>query len=563
MMIPNLTDAQLLQIASDGEVKLYKLLRENLQSPYVVFFQAAWILSFETDDARDGEIDFLICHPEKGYLALEVKGGGISLDPKAGKWSSTDRNGVSHDIKDPIKQAMRAKYAISKKFSERKIASKSSEKMTRAHAVYFPDIASASSIESSDRPREIIGTAANNARLKDWIENVFDFWASGSPEGPGQIGMALFEEIFARPFDVKALTSWRISQNEERILHLTSEQVKLLLFISSHRRVTVHGGAGTGKTVLAVEKSKMLASEGRKVLLTCYNRPLADFLSACVSDEKNISVLTIHQLAVRFVESAKSSTGRDLLAEMKHRFPGTDLWDVQMPLAMWEAADFVSTRFDAIVCDEAQDFPEDFWMPLQHILTDFEYSPFYVFRDDNQNIFRRNTSNPFPDAPFQLTENCRNSAEIHNFAYSTYIGPRVEAGVESGIAVGSLIASNFKDQAELIVAQIRKLLNDPGISADQIAVLISSQLNVESMKAELASLQITKNSNWTANLRHGSNEILIETVKRFKGLEKSIVLLWVDDVGANKAIKEEIYVGGSRARSQLITISSKQITASK
>lgn len=49
--------------------------------------------------------------------------------------------------------------------------------------------------------------------------------------------------------------------------------------------------------------------------------------------------------------------------------------------------------------------------------------------------------------------------------------------------------------------------------------------------------------------------MLIETVKRFKGLEARIVILWLDDGGISPIEGEELYVGSSRARSQLVIVS--------
>jgi hypothetical protein len=49
--------------------------------------------------------------------------------------------------------------------------------------------------------------------------------------------------------------------------------------------------------------------------------------------------------------------------------------------------------------------------------------------------------------------------------------------------------------------------------------------------------------------------VLIETVKRFKGLEARIVILWLDDGGIVPIGGEELYVGASRARSQLLIVS--------
>jgi hypothetical protein len=79
------------------------------------------------------------------------------------------------------------------------------------------------------------------------------------------------------------------------------------------------------------------------------------------------------------------------------------------------------------------------------------------------------------------------------------------------------------------------------------------------MRNELASTPISKQIGWTMNHQRGANEVLIESVKRFKGLESRIVLFWLDDSGVVPVVGEEVYVGASRARSQLIVVSSNRL----
>ena len=47
---------------------------------------------------------------------------------------------------------------------------------------------------------------------------------------------------------------------------------------TAYHRVEIRGGAGSGKTWLAVEKARRLAADGQRVALMCYSRGLAEFL---------------------------------------------------------------------------------------------------------------------------------------------------------------------------------------------------------------------------------------------------------------------------------------------
>ncbi len=80
ILIPDLSDLQLSELPSQVEARVYRAWRDHLSSEYVVFFQVGWILRREVEQAKDGETDFLICHPDYGYLCIKVKGGGVGLD---------------------------------------------------------------------------------------------------------------------------------------------------------------------------------------------------------------------------------------------------------------------------------------------------------------------------------------------------------------------------------------------------------------------------------------------------------------------------------------------------
>ena len=99
-MLPELTEAQLADVPSKAEVKVYRALRDSLSNDYVVFFQVAWILQLEEEQAKDGETDFLVCHPDSGFICIEVKGGGVGFNAHSGEWFSIDKNKNKNEIKN-------------------------------------------------------------------------------------------------------------------------------------------------------------------------------------------------------------------------------------------------------------------------------------------------------------------------------------------------------------------------------------------------------------------------------------------------------------------------------
>lgn len=556
-MIPDLSEAQLNDLPSQAEAKVYRALRDKLPQDYVVFFQVGWILRREEEQAKDGETDFLVCHPDHGYLCIEVKGGGVSFDAASGEWFSVDRHQQKHPINNPIGQALRAKYSIRSKLNEHpRWHDLSLGNVLRGHAVFFPDLGDTNVLSRPDMPAVLIGSAKTLLEPKAWIDSAFAYWGNdaGSFAPIGRRGIDVVREVFARSFVVAPLVASRLAEQEARRLVLTKDQMRVLDFLRSHRRVAVSGGAGTGKTVLALEKARRLASEGFKTLLTCYNRQLADHLSSTCAGTSNLNVMSFHQLCYRQVEKANHVSGRDLVAEAKVTYPGKDLYDVQLPNAFAYSLEVLPDRYDAIVCDEGQDFREEFWVPLELLLSDYESAPLYVFYDDNQNIYARAGTFPIREEPFTLTNNCRNTAPIHVAAYKHYKGVPVSPPDIEGDEVQFEASPGRDAQASKINARIVDIVARQGVSAGDITVLIADALRKADYYAALRRLPLPKPATWLEEGIRANNTVLIDTIQRFKGLESPIVILWgLDTIDLTRS-EELLYVGMSRAKSLLIVV---------
>ncbi len=555
--IPDLTDAQLNELPSQAEARVYRSLRDNLPDDYVVLFQVGWILRQEGERARDGETDFLICHPDKGCLCVEVKGGGVGFDADTGEWFSIDRHRRKHKINNPINQALRAKYSVRSKLDEHpRWRALSLGKVLLGHAVFFPDIGDAAAPSRADLPAALVGTATDLRDPRGWIDSVFAYWGSNvrNVVALGRRGGEVIREVFARSFEVAPLVATRLAEQEARRLALTDDQMRVLDFVRSHRRVAVRGGAGTGKTVLALEKARRLADEGFRTLLTCYNRQLADHLASLCAGTANLDVMGFHQLCHRQVERANRESGRDLVSEAKITYPGAGLYDVQLPNALAYSLEVLPERYEAIICDEGQDFREDFWVALELLLADYDRSPFYVFYDDNQNIYARASTFPIQGEPFSLTTNCRNTAPIHAAAYTRYRGVPVSPPDNEGAEVQLDRAPSRAAQVGKIKGRIVDLIARQGVSPGDIAVLIVDAVSKADCYAALRRLPLPRPATWLEEGVRNDRTVLMDTVRRFKGLEAPVVILWgLDDVDWERS-EELLYVGMSRAKSVLVIV---------
>ena len=146
-MYPSLDDSEIKSLFDSGDIKskaevqLYKAFRDKLPQNIHIFFEVTWILRNSNSKASDGETDFLIFHTDYGYICLEVKGGGIEYDANKATWYSINSHQERNTIKDPVKQAADAKWAIIEKIKENPDWKRYPNlRIEHGHAVFFPDV---------------------------------------------------------------------------------------------------------------------------------------------------------------------------------------------------------------------------------------------------------------------------------------------------------------------------------------------------------------------------------------------------------------------------------------
>ncbi len=84
-----------------------------------------------------------------------------------------------------------------------------------------------------------------------------------------------------------------LPHEERELVRLTEEQMTVLEFVPDLPWVVIRGAAGTGKTLVAMEKARLLAAAGSRVLFLCYNRELARKLAG---ETDTFTVTNFHTL---------------------------------------------------------------------------------------------------------------------------------------------------------------------------------------------------------------------------------------------------------------------------
>lgn len=560
-MIPQLSEEQIRNIPSRAEARFYEACRDQLPADVVVIYSSNWIYRKKDEDkVFEGEADFTLLFPRSGVLAVEVKGGGVALDASTGEWVSVDRNGRRNAIKNPFKQASDERHALLDQILGHVVWRRwPGKRLTLGHAVMLPDVRDASALLGPDRKKEFMGVHGDMQSLDNWVHRVMKFWHQGGEDELGSTGVQLIKDILCQSIEVLPALKSLVEDAEQQRIKLTANQAKVFRTIGGRRRAIVSGGAGTGKTLLAAQRARALADTGLKVLLVCYNRPLADSLALGMDGVAGLTVLGYHQFCETMIRQAKA-LGSDVLKEAQEAYPSDSTqqeFDMQYPVALALAAEVVPQRFDAILVDEAQDFGDEYWLGLELLLKDPESSYFYIFIDENQRLYERRSTIPVQEEPFYLTYNCRNTAPIHGLAYRYYSGDAVDPPDLLGPDIAWVDAVTPAEQANAIVARIAQWLGSEGLKPGDIAVLVAKtpkgyayELLSEAMKNSAVKFVFADHS--------AVGGVLVDTVSRFKGLESHAVVLWVGDEVVDEERKETMYVGVTRAKSLLAVVGSNR-----
>jgi hypothetical protein len=560
-MRPELKEEDLSSFVSQAEAKVYRALRDELPNDVLVIHSLNWTYKTRQGKLVEGEADFTLFFKNAGFLTIEVKGGGISYNGTSGTWSSIDRSGVTHPIKDPFRQARKERFAVLDQIKGHADWRKwQGRRIQAGHAVFFPDLNNGSLLVGPDRPANIIGTKHDLEHLDKWIAQAMLFWERKEPFDPlGTLGLSLVETIFCRSIEVRPLLAQSLHAEEQIRIRLTEQQARVLRILGGRKRAVISGGAGTGKTLLAVEKARTLAADYQKVLFLCYNRPLANALKQSLSQIPSVQVMTFHQLCESRAARVLREHGRDLLAESAAAYPGADRFNIQMPFALALSNEVLTQKYDGIVIDEAQDFSDEYWFAIEELLSDPKEGALYIFTDPNQLLYRRHANLPVKDEPFYLTVNCRNTTYIHQAAYRYFRGQPTDPPDIVGKEIIRISCPSIEEQAALIAQEVSRLITREDVRPAQVVVLVLGRPKSQFYDV-LAKRTLSKATGWNIEV-HDPERVLMDTVKRFKGLEAAIVFFWLPPVLSDIDDREALYVGLSRAKSMIYVVGTEHACA--
>jgi hypothetical protein len=522
---------------SEAEAKMFTALGRALSDDWTVLHHVQWLQKRPGRDSPDGEADFVIVHPDRGALVLEIKGGRVRYEAASGQWFTSGSELDDVKIHDPVGQARDATYALHR--FARSLPGWPQRWGPVAYAVCFPDGTLSGAALPHVQPEIVLDARdlISDRSLRARIESVLAWWPRDRAE-PGRRGADMIIQALAHDIEIRPLLSTQVEAADREIIRLSSRQYGVLQMLSSYRRVIVSGPAGSGKTLVGVEKARRLATLGFKTLLTCFNRPLADYLRDSLKGLSGLDVYSFHQLS------------RAMAVQAGIRLPvgdPTSAWWDQVVALLEPATSRLGPRYDAIVVDEAQDFAEEWWLPLLLTLNDPDRGVLYIFYDSNQAIYGRPQGLPQGLMEARLWENFRNSHPIFDTVMTYYRNPEsMECAGPEGPPVETQRVARHELRRELSKI-LHRLVQEERLTPRDLVVLTPFNVDRSDVRGQVGAFRLTPTP-------VGGNDILLSSIYRFKGLDsKAVVIVEVthrEDVEGMKLM----YVACSRARSLLVVM---------
>lgn len=516
-MIPG----QPLGTGSDAELRTFDQLRAAFSGPDRNGWFAMHSLNLPRHEyKRFGEIDFVVCGPD-GLFVLEVKGGGVSC--RHGVWETTNRHGRTERLREsPFRQAEGALHGL-----RAKLLGDVSRNLTVGYGVVMPDVERLPG--SAEWDRAVLADGRDFRQFEQWLEQFIRHWRAKdgrrSTATPSDLN-ALQQHL--RP-DFEAVVPLHVSAHEVemRIARLTEDQLGLIDVVEANPRVVCSGGAGTGKTMLALELAKRWGASGMKVALTCHSPWLKRFL------ERN----AVPGLTVSLVDSIHVAARRAGIGE-----------------------------FDALIVDEGQDILNmDALARLDGCLHGgISEGRWCFFHDANNQSGLCGSYAPdaydylesFGPVRIPLKTNCRNSLPILQRIQDDLNADVGNSGVGDGPAVREIQVAGADDAVQALENELRGLVDDGVFDTGDIVVLSPVPFAQSWMSSLSGGLRDSISVLDDSSPRNASRRTIgFARIADFKGLESEVVVL-VDMPGPGHggALRSLHYVGMSRARALLSMI---------
>jgi superfamily I DNA and RNA helicase len=544
-----------------AEVKIFDIINEQSEK-ISGDFSSYYNCEFVTNTNNDGEIDFIVVIPTHGVAFLEVKGGGIKYDNDEDKWSSINSSGEMFEIKNPFNQSMRAEKFYSRKFQENTNLKK--YWINTQHIVCFPD---------TNDPQKDLGLNAPNKLIifRDDLDNFFKkikdalhVKKQANASIVDSLGPPIMKQIdsIIKPSFVINPSFLTELEDESKEMQLTDSQIAILKILRYQKKVFIEGCAGTGKTIMAVQRAKEFAKDNKKVLILTHSRTLPiNIRKKYFNNERmeNLIITSAFQFTANLARKFNFDSRTILDEYPKERLFTEGYADLLMQLLDQKAQD--ENKYDAVIIDEGQRFTDEWWLAIDNLRKKDGY--LYVFYDPNQTLKNSKTSDFLTEENanvYPLDINFRNTKTIFDLSKKLYKGFDILSAGPEGRPIEWIAVNTIDSQNKKIAFRLQQLLNEE-IDMKDIAIINFGPVGEKNgLQNKLRELRIHAPLDGLEPQNREAKHISYDSVARYQGLEYKIVILtnfFTKDV--NEENLNDLYIALTRSINHLIIIGSDKI----
>jgi len=504
---------------SYAENKVYTALSKQLSKNW-----SAWhSLRIRTDKGLEGEGDFVIAIPDRGFLVLEVKGGYIEqLD---GRWF---QNGI------PLEHSPRDQaHSFAKKLLSR-LPSVNSMTVPYGILTIFPDTLS-SETPIQDDLCDLILTAVDLPYIKEAITAKL---VKAFPEDfilPECNWRARLHELWGETWVPKINLGHKKEINEDERYRLDQHQIEIIDSLYTNNKLLIEGVAGSGKTILAREAAIRMAADGQFVQILCFTDALAKWLEISLQGT-GVKVATVSRYAAELMLS---------LGQIKSIPQDPEGWADISLMAAFDALPLLKKKPDVVIIDEAQDLTESEWLLVEELSRESKnwifYDPAQAFWVERKlPVWLNNLFN------YRLQRCYRCPESILEFSKALSQRKYDKASVKDSLDKDTIRIVKCPSESSImpkIENEIRKLLS-VGFFPRDIAVLSLRGQSAEggvSQQKSIGCFPVVR-----ADSEDIGENIIADTFLRFKGLERPAIII-TDLRLVNEQLDVRMHISLSRA----------------
>ena len=387
---------------TSGEKRLSERLEHKLDDSYLIWYDVAI-------GPKQLRPDFIVLHPSRGLLVLEVKDIPVSNLRHVDKQTWHFHDAATQSVKaieSPFEQARGYAHAVVKLLEKDKQLIQHEGRhqgklgFAWSYGVVLPNITRAqfeqAELGQALEPQRVIckdemleSVDAEDFQSRLW--NMFPYarYVSLSLPQIHRVRGILFPELrIGQQADLFANADDEAPEVPDLMQVMDVQQEQLARSLGSGHRV-IHGVAGSGKTMILGFRAEHLArafAQGKPILVLCFNRALSQKLSQTMRDKglaDRVHCRTFHS----WCSEQLRSYGQDLPpTELARQDRFAD--EVNRVMRGVALGHIPAGQYMSVLIDEGHDF-EPAWLKLVVQMVDPDTNSLLVLYDDAQSIYQK------------------------------------------------------------------------------------------------------------------------------------------------------------------------------